>query len=146
MLALTIRQPWAWAILVAGKDVENRTWPTSYRGPIAIHAARGMTHLEWCQFLDFYRHSVGWHTGVHIDGPPLPEPAELVRGAIVGTAEVVDCVTEHPSPWFEGPRGFVLDNVVALPEPIPCKGALGLWDVPAMIAHQVARSIFGILR
>jgi hypothetical protein len=37
--ALTIRQPWAYAILRLGKDVENRSWRTHYRGPLLIHAA-----------------------------------------------------------------------------------------------------------
>ncbi len=41
MRALTIRQPWAWAIAVAGKDVENRSWQTSHRGLLAIHAGKG---------------------------------------------------------------------------------------------------------
>jgi hypothetical protein len=36
--ALTIRQPWAWAIIYAGKNIENRSWNTKLRGTIAIHA------------------------------------------------------------------------------------------------------------
>jgi ASCH domain len=35
---LTVRQPWAWAIIHGGKDVENRSWRTKYRGPLLIHA------------------------------------------------------------------------------------------------------------
>ena len=34
MKALSIRQPWAWAIINAGKDIENRQWPTKFRGSI----------------------------------------------------------------------------------------------------------------
>ena len=34
---LTVRQPWAWAIIQVGKDVENRSWPTKHRGPLLIH-------------------------------------------------------------------------------------------------------------
>lgn len=37
MRALTVQQPWAWAIVHGGKDVENRTQAWSYRGPLAIH-------------------------------------------------------------------------------------------------------------
>jgi hypothetical protein len=37
---VTIRQPWAWAIVYGGKDVENRRWRTSYRGPLLIHAGQ----------------------------------------------------------------------------------------------------------
>lgn len=38
MKALTVQQPWAWAIVHGGKDIENRTQAWSYRGPLAIHA------------------------------------------------------------------------------------------------------------
>ena len=40
MKALSVRQPWAWAIIHAGKDVENRTWGTRYHGPLLIHASK----------------------------------------------------------------------------------------------------------
>ena len=41
MKALTIKQPWASLIIYGDKDVENRSWPTSYRGPLLIHAGKG---------------------------------------------------------------------------------------------------------
>jgi hypothetical protein len=49
MRALTVRQPWAWAIVHGGKDVENRTrnLAGSYRGPVAIHAALRTTPDAW---------------------------------------------------------------------------------------------------
>lgn len=40
MKALSIQQPWAWAIVKRDKRVENRTWPTTYRGPVLIHASQ----------------------------------------------------------------------------------------------------------
>ena len=51
-LALSVRQPWAWAIIHAGKDVENRSWQAvnhglRRRGRIAIHAAKGLTRDEY---------------------------------------------------------------------------------------------------
>ena len=49
MKAISIRPPWAWAILHAGKDIENRTWRTSMRGTVAVHAFLNMNRLyyEW---------------------------------------------------------------------------------------------------
>lgn len=48
MKALSIRQPWAWCIIYAGKDIENRTWATQYRGPVLIHAAKTWNRQsEW---------------------------------------------------------------------------------------------------
>ncbi|WP_029554815.1 ASCH domain-containing protein [Xanthobacter sp. 91] len=117
MKALSIRQPWAWCIL-HGKPVENRNWWTSYRGPLDIHAAKGMTRDEYEECRDFAASL----------GLALPPMADLPRGGIVGRAKLVDCVTSHPSPWFFGRYGLVLEEVEPLPF-IPLKGALGLFDV-----------------
>lgn len=127
-LALSIRQPWAWAIINAGKDVENRNWSTKMRGPVCIHAAKGMTSAEWSEAMDF------------IDSAfPVPmasrfgrrasaiHSTEAKRGGIVGTAEIVDCVEASESPWFFGRYGFVLRNARPV-EFIPVKGALCFFD------------------
>jgi hypothetical protein len=47
MKALSIRQPWAWLIVNGYKDIENRSWATKFRGPVLIHAAKGMTGAEY---------------------------------------------------------------------------------------------------
>ena len=59
MLALSIRQPWASLILNAGKDIENRCWPTKVRGRILIHAAKGCTRDELEDALDFAEEACG---------------------------------------------------------------------------------------
>ena len=146
MKALTVQQPWAWAIF-HGKAIENRTQQWTYRGPLAIHAG-----LRWA--------------GSGADSPLVQdvyERADRIGGAIVGGGRgvlgaflgVVDLVDVHPSagccaPWGEsayvehGGRErrqivhLVLENPRLLAEPIPCKGALGLWTPPADIAEQLA--------
>ena len=137
--ALSIRQPWAWAILWAGKDVENRTWPLPARmlgKRVLIHAAKGCTADEYESATVFIRGASG--VGGR-EGHVLPL-AELPRGAIVGAATLLRC--EHhgcgiTSRWFVGPYGFVLGNVRALPTPVPCRGALGFFDVPPDVAEHV---------
>lgn len=124
-LALSIRQPWAWAIIHAGKDIENRS-PHSvrhmfrngsmYTGNIAIHAAKGMTQYEY----DDARHTMH---DIDVDCPP---PAELARGGIIGTAYIDGVVREHESPWFFGPRGLILKNPRRV-DFIPSVGSLGLF-------------------
>jgi hypothetical protein len=124
-LALSVRQPWVFSIIHLGKPIENRDWSTKVRGPICIHAAKGMTFDEW---------KAGFETAKAAGAVPqkngewqFPNPDELQRGGIVGTVEIVDVVTSHPSPWFFGRYGFVLAN----PKPvdfIPVKGALGFFD------------------
>jgi hypothetical protein len=116
--ALSIRQPWAHRILFEGKDIENRTWPTRYRGLVLIHAGKGVDADD----REDVTHS-------------------MPRGGIVGAAEIVDCVTRSESPWFCGRYGFVLANARPLPF-LECKGALGFFDVPPEVeeAARVALS------
>ena len=82
---LTIRQPWASAIFLAGKDVENRGWTTDYRGRLWIHAGRFKSRDEpdrWAK-----RHRL-W-----VPEEPLP------RGVILGSVELVEIVANADSAW-----------------------------------------------
>lgn len=124
-LALSIRQPWAWAIISAGKDIENRDWSTRFRGPVCIHAAKGMAEAEYNGFIRTI-HAVSLSRPFP-SGETVPSPAALARGGIIGTAEIVDCVEASESPWFFGRYGFVLCNARPV-EFIPVKGALGFFD------------------
>lgn len=119
--AVSVRQPWAWAIVAGFKDIENRTTfainkgRLDLRGPICVHASKGMTRDEYDSARDFM-------AALAVECPPA---ADLVRGAIIGAVEVVDCVRKSDSPWFVGPRGLVLRNPVRFGLPIPCVGQLG---------------------
>jgi hypothetical protein len=139
MKVLSIRQPWAFAILHLGKDVENGDWATRFRGRIAIHASQGMTGFEYKGFCEY--------VGLFV--PEMKEvivPAsELPRGAIVGTVEIVDCKNIYRSRWFQGNYGFVLRNPVALSKPIACKGALGFWDLPKEIEKQLNEQLLPVV-
>jgi hypothetical protein len=122
-MALSIRQPWAWAIIHAGKDIENRDWSTRFRGPVCIHAAKGCTQEE---------HHWAARTIAKIGGKEVPDLKSMQRGGIVGVADLIDCASPHASPWFFGQFGFVLRNV----RPVtfyPVKGALGIFDWRANI-------------
>lgn len=122
MRALSIRQPWAWLIVHGHKGIENRNWATRYRGPIAIHASKGMTRDEYEE-----ANSLAKSLGVE-----LPELKSLERGGIVGHANIVDCVSESDSDWFFGKYGFVL----AAARPVqfqPLKGRLGFFEAPATL-------------
>jgi hypothetical protein len=121
MKALSIKQPWAWLIVNGHKDVENRDWQTKYRGPVLIHASKGMTFAEYEDASLFAR-----RCRCRVAVPPREE---LQRGGIVGQAEIVDCVSGSDSPWFVGDYAFVLRNAKPLPF-VPYRGALGFFDVP----------------
>jgi len=119
---LSVRQPWAWALIHAGKDVENRSvgalrhmnLRAGHR--LAIHASKGMTREEYEEGADFMR-------GL---GVVCPAARDLVRGAIIGSVEIVGVVKRSDSPWFFGPRAILVCDPHPC-EPIPCRGALGLF-------------------
>ncbi|MEK6418463.1 MAG: ASCH domain-containing protein [Burkholderia gladioli] len=126
MKAISIRQPWAWLIAAGLKDIENRTWRTSYRGPILIHAAKGMTRDEY-EDVDFWLSDEGFAI-------TLPARETLHRGGIIGVAELVNCFEwgVGASPWhMPGQYGFKLENFRALPSFVPYKGRLGIFEVQA---------------
>jgi hypothetical protein len=151
MKALTLIEPWATLVAIGAKRIETRSWPTDYRGPIAIHASKKITSSE-----------VELATG---DGPIADaltsagvqifwQPGRMghvyqafsdTRGLVIATARITDCIhfTQENvrklcavygadeldyGDLTVGRYGFVLANVVRLPEPIPARGALGLWD------------------
>lgn len=120
MKALSIRQPWAWLIVHGFKPVENRDWPTRFRGNVLIHASKGMTRDEY----DDARYLA------EQQGITIPAPHELERGGIVGQACITGCVDRSPSPWFFGKFGFELEDPKPLPFQ-PMKGRLGFFDVEA---------------
>lgn len=159
MKAISIRQPWCWAILHAGKRVENRDWRNgcAYRGPVLLHASAGVGSIDdfnaSCESLAEIlpapllerfaaecvdRDSDEW-------GRWRPGP-KLLRGGIVGCARIAGVVAERRERagapynasgrvpagqhvWWTGGFALVLEDVQALPF-LRCKGALGLFEVP----------------
>lgn len=138
MKALTIRQPWAWAICAGFKTVENRTWLTNYRGELAIHA--GTSREDVAAGLAFLK-SLGILC--------VPEERDLRCGAIIGVVDLVDCVRVptpagqkllfpdsciDQSPFATGPWCWLLDSASPerrrlYSEPTVCRGLPGLFDV-----------------
>jgi hypothetical protein len=136
MKCLSVRQPWAWAIVAGVKDVENRSWVPSPRflkvgDSFLIHASQKFDGkgyrwiLENCALL-----------GVSIDEVPARD--EFALGAIVGVAIYGGAVDESSSPWFFGPKGWLIDRALDLVDPIFCKGALGLWDLDEAMSWKAA--------
>lgn len=135
-LALSVRQPWAWAIVHAGKDIENRSWRQpnpglKFRGPVCIHAATGMTRDEFESAIE----DIDYASTV-VDR--LPQARELVRGAIIGVVDVVDVIRTSDSRWWCGPVGLVLANPRPI-DPIPSKGQLGFfqWHRSGVLAEPM---------
>ncbi|MGH8027225.1 MAG: hypothetical protein ACREO0_10915 [Pseudoxanthomonas sp.] len=124
MKALTLIRPWAWAIVASTKRIENRTWKADYivGKRIAIHAGAKVDERACVQIENFH-------------GSVLPASARDM--GIVGTAIVTGFVTRSHDRWFCGPIGWTLEDVIRLPEPIPCKGAQGLWNIPPDVLRKI---------
>jgi ASCH domain len=110
---LSVQQPWSWAILHAGKIVENRSWRTRHRGPLLIHASL-RPDPQGREFM----------ARLGIDVPEI-----LPRGVLLGSVVLADIVDDSPSPWaMPGSLHWLLEDPRPWPEPVPAKGDLGLWD------------------
>lgn len=153
MKALTLTQPWATLVATGAKRIETRSWSTSYRGPLAIHAGKGLGPvggrsglMDLCRREPFLTKLVA---AGYLGTPMLP------LGAIVAVVELAWVV---PTTWVSatgrttvhsvaGPAEFeladqerafgdytpgryawLLRDIRALPTPIPARGGLGLWD------------------
>ena len=127
MRAISVRQPWAWMIIHAGKNIENRSWYTNIRGRVLIHAAKGMTRTEWENAVYDAQTICGIPTDVLKDGCEFDQ---LQCGGIIGSVEIVGCVKGKHSCWHAaGQWGFVLRDPKPMPF-VPWKGQLGFFEVP----------------
>lgn len=117
IFALSIQQPWAWAILFAGKDIENRTWWPHQR---------------------FLNQNIYIHAGKRIDREGFDDiesicgrrpPLDLPTGALVGVVRLHSAVSfeKTTSRWACGPVCFVLGNPRPFDWPVPCRGQLGFF-------------------
>jgi hypothetical protein len=125
--AITICQPHAWAVLQPGmKPYENRRWASKYVGSLLIHAGLSRKWLD-----ELY------------DGQPADD--QLVFGAIIGVVNMrgsipitmldIDKSLRHPT--ASGPWLHVYESPRTIASPIPCPGALSLWEPSVAIVDEV---------
>ncbi|NOT50237.1 MAG: hypothetical protein HOP10_03060 [Chitinophagaceae bacterium] len=135
MKAISIKQPWITLILGKSKTIELRDMELSYRGPIALHAPKGIDYKAAFFF-------------------NIEDPLTLSTGFIMGVAEIVDVIVLNDSNQlgyllehfqvapFNGDKfGLVIKNVQVLQNPIPQAGQPGIFDLPADITESIRNQI-----
>lgn len=144
MKALTVKNPWAWAIIHGGKDVENRSRPTKHRGQLYIHA--GLAYASEAEESQVMQEA--WINAAHnlpVEsgnmGPLRMSDLFLDYGMVLGTVDVIDCHADSEcigwaeagsmcSGWaMEGYYHWVLSNPRPLGCAFPEKGKLGIWNL-----------------
>lgn len=134
MKALSLTQPWATLVALKWKRVETRSWQTRHTGRIAIHAAKGFP--KDCKLFAEEERMLG------------RVPATLPLGAIVAVATLQGCrrtedvahqlgaLERRLGDYTPGRYAWFLSDITELAEPVPCRGALSLWEVPAEVEAQ----------
>lgn len=152
MRALTLTQPWASLVALGQKRIETRSWSTPYRGPVAIHAAKGLQSIGGEAALPGLCYQEPFRQALFGDVwyPPGRIFELIPRGVVVAVVDLVD-VTKTGEAWSVQPDerelafgdyapgrfAWVLDNLRRLEAPLPCRGALGLWTLPVEIERSL---------
>lgn len=150
MRCLTLTQPWATLVAIGAKRIETRSWKTSYRGPLAIHAAKGFPRSarEFTTEAVCYEAVKSKCRQWDINDREFGFPAYPL-GVVLATCNLVDCLPtesvgclpgvfdDYPDldtsnerefgDYAPGRWGWVLEDVKPLETPVEVKGALGLW-------------------
>ena len=142
MKAISLLQPWASLIASGAKKIETRSWSTKYRGPLAIHASKGYKakNLDMAWKEPFF---------VALESLRVTEENGDVSirfpyGSILATCNLVDCIKMTPEfiDLVKSAKGYeydfgeyevdryawMLEDIKALDNPIPAKGALSIWE------------------
>lgn len=140
MKAITLHQPWATLVALGFKKFETRSWPTKYRGELAIHAGKSQQYIGYTLT-----------DGIDVDGVQdisiaaylvkhAPQ-AEFPLGSVLCIAELVNCIPMtfdfiHKQSrverafglWQVGRFAWELEVTKVFVPPIPARGMQGLWD------------------
>ncbi len=128
MKVISLTEPFATLIKEKKKRIETRSWKTSYRGELYIHASSTRVPKEWKENKELMN---------------LVQE-ELTFGKIICKCNLVDCI-EMTEEWIDkikkeqpeeyvcgiyekGRYAWVLEKIEPLEEPITVKGHLGIWN------------------
>lgn len=131
MQAVSVRQPWAFAIARGHKEVLNHELPTTHRGPLLVHASMRVD-LDACE------------SPLIRDADWNPRDPLATLGAIIAVAWLETVCSDtiqggHCAcgPWADpGAYHWRLADIRALPRPIVALGRTELWEpTPTLVAE-----------
>lgn len=161
MKTLTLTQPWATLVAIGAKRIDTRSWNTSYRGPLAIHAARSVRKRD---IVGFWRHEP-FKSALYPGGNYLYP--EFQCGSVIATCRLIACVptrelqtnrrllvdddahcddfemteTERAfGDYSPGRWAWLLADIKRLPEPDPARGSRRLWEWDAELYWNILRA------
>jgi len=141
MKALSLYQPWASLVAIGAKRIETRSWPTNYRGPLAIHAAKNCPiEAEEIALAEPFQRALR-EAGINFDGDE-PLCRVVPCGAIVAIVNLTDCrkipvilpaaLVMSDEYYFgdytAGRYAWEMEGARKLPEPVKATGRQGLWN------------------
>lgn len=129
MKALSVKQPWAWAIVNGFQPMLSVAEEIDYRGEILIHTGKTDAGEPSWFALRQKMQAAGE------DPNDVPDLHELAKGGIVGRVEIIEIMRGSTSPWFEGPIALILARATPL-KLIPYPGQLGLFEIPDQVVAQ----------
>lgn len=154
MKAISLWQPWASLVAIGSKRFETRSWPTNYRGPVAIHAAKRWTkdQIRLVQREPF---------AAALAAAGLTSGSSLPRGGIVAVANLAAClevevdlfasgladVEDDPrerafGDYMPGRFAWALTNVRRVRPMVPCPGFQQFWELKSSVIAEIEEAIF----
>jgi len=136
MKAITLWQPWASLLAKGPKKHETRSWKTSYRGWVAIHAALKFDRIvtDACQMFERELAEIGY-----------PKPWDVPLGAVVGVGNLSDMIycgetlrsaslipdLHEVLPYGDyspGRFAWIFSEMIPIEPPIAAVGKQGIWN------------------
>lgn len=152
LLAVTLWQPWAWAMIWAGKDVENRPGKMgSPTGWIAVHVGMHWRDDYVQGALDDMRQAAkasGSEAHCLAAAAVRCDALRSQLGSIIGFVDIARWAPRSEllhSPWTQRSPGYgaVVRNRIALPTQVMCRDGFhrGVWRVPASVEQQIREQL-----
>lgn len=125
MRVLSILQPHAACVFVAGRHVHSLPYSTSHRGLLCIYASRQIEESRKFTECETLGEGSAWCTD-----------------AIIGCVDLIGTTRNSESPWaVPGRVHWQFANACLFDTPIVCAHTIGLWDADRDLVRRLAQEL-----